>query len=74
MYLSLHWIPVLLPLSSENLSIVIFCYGSYDGDWSRYYYYLLFIIFSVWQETVDAITEFEEKMKMILPPSKDDDG
>nr|XP_011414807.2 sperm flagellar protein 2 isoform X4 [Crassostrea gigas] len=25
-------------------------------------------------ETVDAITEFEEKMKMILPPSKDDDG
>lgn len=73
MYLSLHWIPVLLPLSSENLRIVIFCCGSYDGDWSRYYY-LSFILFSVWQETVDAITEFEEKMKMILPPSKDDDG
>ncbi|XP_048761563.2 sperm flagellar protein 2-like isoform X3 [Ostrea edulis] len=25
-------------------------------------------------ETVDAISQFEDKMKMILPPSKDDDG
>nr|XP_022317151.1 sperm flagellar protein 2-like isoform X9 [Crassostrea virginica] len=25
-------------------------------------------------ETVEAITQFEEKMKMILPPSKDDEG
>ena len=26
------------------------------------------------KETVEAITQFEEKMKMILPPSKDDEG